>query len=141
MKNSNKKAFFGILSLDAAIVLASIFITYVARFISFISSECLIKRMGYMCPSCGGTRCLYNFFKGNFAEAFGYNQFIFFAIIYALVFVVFLNLRYLFGLRFPEKPIYYMSHPTTIIVLAITYIIFGISRNFFLLPAIDVRFN
>ncbi len=129
MKKINKKAFFWVLALDAVIALGCIFISNIARFISSSSNTCLMKLFGLTCPSCGGTRCVYNFFKGNFAEAFGYNQFVFLIIIYILVLTVFLNLRYVFGFEFAKKPINYMVHPTTVIIIAISFVVFGVLRN------------
>jgi hypothetical protein len=129
MKKNNKWALLGVLALDAAITLLAVFISNIARFISSSSDTCLMKLFGLTCPSCGGTRCVYNFFKGNFTEAFGYNQFVFVMIFYALALVVLLNLQYVFGLNFPKKPIKYMVHPITLIVIVALYVTFGIVRN------------
>lgn len=129
MKKINKTAFFLVLTLDSVIALGGIFVSNIARFISSSSNTCLMKLFGLTCPSCGGTRCVYNFFKGNLAEAFGYNQFLFVMIFYALALVVLLNLQYVFGLNFPKKPIKYMVHPITLIAIVALYVTFGIVRN------------
>ena len=117
------------MALDAVIALGGIFVSNIAQFISSSSDTCFMKYFGLTCPSCGGTRCVYNFFKGNFTEAFGYNQFLFVLIIYVLILVVFLNLRYVFGLEFAKKPIKYMVHPTAVIIIAISFVAFGVIRN------------
>ncbi len=122
-----------VLLLDAVILLGGIFVKYIARFVSATSGECIMKVFGLTCPGCGGTRCVYNFFKGNFAEAFEFNQFVFIMIFYVLILTILLNLRYVFGLQFAEKPVLYMVHPRALIIIAILFLIFGIARNVFIL--------
>lgn len=57
--------------------------------------ECYFyKNYGILCPSCGGTRCVTNFFQGNLTEAFKYNKIYFVMILYLIILniVIIINL-------------------------------------------------
>lgn len=48
--------------------------------------ECYFyKNYGILCPSCGGTRCVTNFFRGNLTESFKYNKIYFVMILYLIL--------------------------------------------------------
>lgn len=118
-----------VLIADAVTIGGALSVTHIARFISGNSSPCIYKYFGIQCPSCGATRCVYNFFKGNFAEAFQFNQLFFILIILALILLVLLNLRFVFGLKFAEKPLRLAIHPATAVVFVVAFLVFGILRN------------
>ena len=94
----NKKRRF-ILILDAALVAFALAAKHIAAWMMAYLPDCMYAKRGIMCPSCGGTRCVRNFFSGRFAEAFALNPFIFLLIIYLGIALVLGNIGCLFGHR------------------------------------------
>ena len=93
--------------------------------------ECVILTFtGRQCGSCGGTRCVYNFFTGNFVSAFQLNPFFFFATIYAIIVILLVNLAFLFMIKNFEKPLKAIANYKVIIAWAIAYSVFTVIRIF-----------
>ena len=93
-------------------------------------AKCFFAQRGIICPSCGGTRCVYNFVNGNFSEAFGYHAGVFMGLIYLFAIIFFMNLYYLFNLDFARKIYRTLTDCRLIGVLVILHAIYGLSRNF-----------
>lgn len=115
------------MGLDAILLLAALNVKRLAVLMSDKISECIFLRMGILCPSCGGTRCVYNMASGNFSEAFAYNPFIFLVVIYAAIVLLLFNITYLFNIRL--KVFRIMANSRAVIVIAVLYALFGILRN------------
>ena len=94
-------------------------------------SECTYRKMGFICPGCGGTRCVANLAVGNFVEAFRFNPGVFCGIIYILITVLMFNLEIWFDLNFAKKARKILTDYRLFIGLLILFIVFGYSRNFF----------
>lgn len=79
-----------------------------------------------LCPACGGTRCVINFFNGNFANSFMYHQIFFIIIIYLIV----LNIIFIIN-SFRKKEIAKNLYPNNKfwIIFIIILAIFTILRN------------
>ena len=88
-----------------------------------------LRTFGVLCPSCGGTRCVFQFFGGNFSEAFSLNPLYFLCIIYVILLFVFLNLS-LFRLNFARRAVKLMASWQAVVVFAVGYLMLGIFRFF-----------
>ena len=66
--------------------------------------------------------------KGEFLQAFNYNQFFFIAFCYVAVLLIVLNLAWLFKLKFAEKLLRIMAHYRAVIVFAVGYAAFTAVR-------------
>ena len=89
--------------------------------------ECLInKHFHILCPSCGATRCIINFFKFNFKESFLYNQICFIMIIYFII----LNIVFIIN-AFRKKEVLKILYPTKKFWFAfiVIILIFTVFRN------------
>ena len=93
--------------------------------------ECIILTLtGRQCGSCGGTRCVYNFFTGNFPAAFQFNSFFFFVIIYVILLITLANLAFVFKVKSTEKPLKVIADYRIFIIFATGYFIFTLIRLF-----------
>ncbi len=96
------------------------------RYIKIIPSCWVYKKTGFLCPSCGGTRCVVNFLQGNFKEAFNNHIVFFLGILYLIV----INIVYLINLNKKQKilewiyPKYWFA-----IIFIIILAIYTILRN------------
>ena len=133
MKNTVKQKRNLTLIFDLVIVICTFFVKNIAQMmIKYIPDCFVVRQFGFLCPSCGGTRCVLNFFQGNFSTAFNYNPFIFILIIYLIIALLMLNLGFVFELEFEKKIYRFMTDYKTVIVIAVLFAFFGVARN--LLP-------
>lgn len=81
---------------------------------------------GFLCPSCGGTRCIQNILNGNFAEALKIHPIFFISFCYLTI----LNIVYLINLNKEEK-IFKSIYPKYwyVIVWCIILMLYTIFRN------------
>lgn len=93
-------------------------------------AECFFYKNGIICPGCGGTRCVYNFFSGNLPQSFQFHPFVFCLIWYAVLILLLLNLYCLFNLKIAGKINRWLVDYRVIVAILIAYAVFGISRNF-----------
>lgn len=127
MTNQRKFTVF-VVALDAAVLLAALCLRSVAGFMINFFPDCFFKSaLGIDCPSCGGTRCVYYFFSGDFARSFGMNQFFFIVIIYIILLFLALNLA-VFKLDFARKAVRIIASWQAVVVFAFGYLLFGIIR-------------
>ncbi len=116
-------AVFDILAAIGVIALKSI-----AGFMIDYFPDCFfVTNFGMECPSCGGTRCVFQFFSGNFGEAFSLNPLFFFAIIYIIALFIFMNIS-LFNVALARRAVKIMVSWQAAIGFAISYVLFGIIR-------------
>ncbi len=120
-----------ILLCDLVIAIFTAFIPFLADIMLKNAPTCFFAERGIMCPACGGTRCVYSFFTGNFSNAIHYNPGIFIGIIYALVLIIVLNVSVFSKCLKFKKALSLMLHPMTLVSLATAFALFGIIRNFF----------
>lgn len=89
--------------------------------------RCIVnKKIGILCPACGGTRCVINFIKGNFIESFNYHPIFFVTIIYLII----VNIIFIIN-SFRKKEILTFLYPKAKfwIVFLIVLLIFTVLRN------------
>lgn len=119
-----------IVALDVVLLLVGWKLNAISAFMLRSASECNLLGDGIICPACGGTRCVYHFVSGNFRSAFSYHPVVFCIIIYLILLLILWNLDFLFGVRFAKKIHKWMVDYRTIIVIAVCYVVIGLSRNF-----------
>ena len=125
-----RKYIITVVLLDALAVIGLFALKPLAKLMIDLFPECFfVRNFGFECPSCGGTRCVFQFFGGNFAEAFSLNQLFFIAIIYVIILFAFLNLS-LFGLRFARRAVSIMASWQAAVGFAVCYLVFGVIRMF-----------
>lgn len=97
-----------------------------SKYVEKIPSCWIYQATGWLCPACGGTRCVMNLFKGNLIEAFFSHILFFMGIVYLLV----INVVYLINLE-KEKKIATWVYPKYwyTIIFAILLILYTIVRN------------
>ena len=93
MKSFLKKKYSKLIFVDLCIIISLIiiFIFVNSSFVNFMPSCYWQKNYDITCPSCGSTRCIISFMKGDFISSFLYNPFLFVLITYLLL----LNLLYI----------------------------------------------
>lgn len=94
-----------------------------------IFSDCFFTKYGLLCPSCGGTRCFYSFFTGDFAKAFTLNPYYFFVFIYLIVVFVWLNIAVFSKKNSLMTGLRRIANAKAVILLAILWFLFGFLRN------------
>lgn len=125
----NKRLF--ILLFDLAVLVAGFCMKPITIFMKITKiSECFLYKHGIICPGCGGTRCVNNFFSGNFAKSFEFHPFVFCLIWYLVLIILLLNLDFLFNLKFARKINRFLVDYRVLTVIFISFALFGISRNF-----------
>lgn len=92
--------------------------------------DCPATKLGLLCPSCGGTRCVRYFFSGHFGDAFAVNPFFFFLILYLGSALVLLNVGVLLKRNRIERIAVGMVNWKAVIIAAALFAVFGVTRNF-----------
>ncbi len=116
--------------LDALALIGIFTLKSIAKLMIDTFPDCFfVRNFGIQCPSCGGTRCVFQFFSGNFAESLSLNPLYFFTIIYVILLFVFLNLS-LFKLNFARRAVKIMATWQAVVVFAVCYLILGTVRFF-----------
>ena len=124
----NKKRL--VLCVDALIAAFALLAPFFATLMMSYIPTCVFYRRGFLCSTCGATRCVYSFFSGNLATAFEYNQFIFILIFYLAFVLLVWNASVFFDNAKIGKVCKAVTHPIAICSLAVLFAIFGIFRNF-----------
>jgi hypothetical protein len=115
---------------DALIAALALLAPFFATLMMSYIPTCVFYLRGFLCPTCGATRCVYSFFSGNLLTAFEYNQFIFILIFYLFFVLVLWNASVFFDNAKIGKACKAVTHPIAICSLAVLFAIFGIFRNF-----------
>ncbi len=118
-----------VLAADIAVIAFALLAPSLASLLMNSLSECFFLERGILCPACGGTRCVYSFFSGRFAEAIAYNAAFFCAIIYGLVLLLWLNIDALRPNRVSPTAIRLMTCPATVFTALGLYLVYGLLRN------------
>ncbi len=116
---------------DILLILFSLSAPYLASAMMESGPTCYFLEKGIICPSCGGTRCVYAFFTGAFKQAFLYNFSIFCGLLLLFFVILLLNIHVFFKNERCIKIIRRILHPVTLTVLILLYVILGLLRNFF----------
>ena len=119
-----------VLLLDLALVSLGLMAAPMTGWMFDVIPDCPATKLGLLCPSCGGTRCVRAFFSGDFLEAFGYNPFIFLLVLYLGAALALLNVGVLMKIEWAEKTARSMTGWQAVIICAVLFAIFGVTRNF-----------
>lgn len=108
------------------IILLSMYGLINSELIQWVPSCWIYEAIGILCPACGGTRCVKEFMRGNWFQAFFYHEIFFVLIIYLLM----INIVYIINLN-RKKKIATWLYPKFwyVIIFAIVLIIYTILRN------------
>ena len=118
-----------VLAVDLVLLLIGLFAKSIVYYFSSIIPICPTKAIGFLCPACGGTRCVFYFFQGDFAAAFSLNALIFLTGIYAIIVLIIWNLSWLFRVRFAEKSLKYLLDYRVFIAWSVGMAVFTAIRN------------
>lgn len=123
-----KKLRILVLSLDILAVIAVLLLDDIAKYMIDYFPECFFySNFGILCPTCGATRCVFNFFSFNFGLSFAYNQYIFCLIAYSFLVFVFLNIAAC-GVRLAEKVYKAMLSWKAVIAWGVIFVAFAVYR-------------
>lgn len=101
-----------------------------------IGKPCRWTLFGAQCATCGGTRCIACFLRGDFIGAFSWNPMVFCWVIYAILTAIMLNLRFLCKQEWAATVLRRMySLPVLYIAIGV-YLVFPLIRNLPLLFAL-----
>lgn len=92
--------------------------------------DCPFTKLGWLCPACGGTRCVRYFFSGELGAAFAMNPFFFVLIWYLGAALALLNIGVLLKKTTAEKIALRMTDWRAVIVAVVVFAVFGMARNF-----------
>lgn len=91
--------------------------------------DCWVAEMGFLCPACGGTRCVQFLSQGRIREALQSNWYLCLLLLYGGVLLCMANLAVLFRVEFAEKAMRKMGNHWVLIGLFAGFALFGILRN------------
>ena len=124
-----KKTLF-VLLLDVAMVAVAFGAGVVTDWMMGSLPACPVAELGFLCPACGGTRCVRYLFSGQLAAAFAVNPFFFALAWYLFGALLLLNIGVLLKVRWAERTAIRMTDWRAVIVAAVCFTVFGILRNF-----------
>jgi hypothetical protein len=119
-----------VLLLDGALLVAAALVVPLAKWMLWALPDCSFAKIGVLCPSCGGTRCVRAFFSGDFGAAFSFNPFFFVLICYLAAALVLLNVGVLLKVKWADRAARAMTSGAAVIIAAVAFAIFGVVRNF-----------
>lgn len=122
-----KKSF--VILLDVALLLLGLAAGWVTGWMLALIPNCPVTQFGWLCPACGGTRCVRYFFTGKFAQAFAMNPFVFVLIWYLGAALLLLNVGVLLNVPYAQRLAVRMTGWRIVIVAAVVFAVFGIVRN------------
>ena len=93
-------------------------------------TPCIYLQKGFLCPACGGTRCVDHLLKGDLLQAFQMNPYIFCTVFLCAGVVIFLNITAFTKKHRGEKLLQLVLKPRWLIVWSVGFAVFGILRNF-----------
>lgn len=114
-----------LLLMDAILLAGALLAPVVARWMLDALPDCRFQQLGFVCPTCGGTHCVFAFFRGQFGEAFAFHPVIFCMLLYVLAAVLLLHLNLLRESVTVNKITRALVHPRAAIVWAIVMAVFG----------------
>lgn len=134
---SVKKQYLFTAIADVTVLLLVIFGKSLSSLAMTYLPECVFLKMGFACPSCGGTRCISLFLSGDMLGSFMMNQFFFIMLLYGIVLMIALNMAVFFKNKLATKLTKLMVHQKTILSLVIALALFTLLRN--VLPSLSIK--
>lgn len=121
----------GILILDGALLLSVALALPLGKVLLALPFDCYMQSIGYLCPSCGGTRAVLLLFRGDIWGAFSMNAYFITTGFVAFMGIIFLHLSCFTDIKLFHKISRGLFHPYTAIVWAFGFLAFGFLRNVF----------
>lgn len=116
-----------LLELGIIFLVLIIFIIIKLNLIKYIPACFIKENLGFLCPSCGGTRCVINFIQGNFKASFLYHPIFFITIIYLFI----VNILYIFNTLTNAKIAIFLYLTTKFwIMFIVVLLLYTVIRNF-----------
>lgn len=125
-----KRNIFLTLTLDLTVVAFIFAAPFILRGMIDGVPNCWSLQMGIICPACGGTRCLLNLIQGNFLAAFKLSPMVILVVLYLCLVLLCLNFAAFTRQKYFYKILRKLTNHYSIIILAITFVVVGILRNF-----------
>ena len=122
-----------ILLLDAGILALIPVAVLLAKWMLKALPDCMFMRVGFLCPACGGTRCLIQLGRGNFLQALQLNPYFFFTAWLVFGLLVLVNVWAFSGGNRGGALLRNILRPRWLIVWAVGFVLFGVLRNVFLI--------
>ena len=91
--------------------------------------ECSWRRIGALCPTCGGTHFVNALSRGDLLGALRYNAFLFLLTVFFALTLIFIDLSVWFDLSFSKKALKKMYSLPMLITLGVIMILYLILRN------------
>ena len=118
-----------VLILDAVVLFLIITGKSIASWMSTYFPKCIFYENGFICPSCGATRCINSILSFDFVNAFNFNPIIFVFAFYIAGLIMLVNLNYLFNIKMGKVMKLYISH-WVFIGFSVAFAFIGVFRNF-----------
>lgn len=120
----------GLLILDGILLLGLILLPFLIKLLLTVPMECYVRRHGYLCPSCGGTRAVALLLNGRIRDAFFMNPYLVGTGVCVLIGVLLLHVTAFWRNAFLCRLSRGLFHPYTVVIWAFGFVFFGILRNF-----------
>ena len=102
----------------------------ISKIMMMDSAVCAVRNSGYLCPACGGTRCVYYFMRLDFVSSFLANPYLFISAIAAAVLLFVYNVYILSKGKYLSKTYKVLFNPYYLIIWTVGFTVFGVLRNF-----------
>lgn len=93
--------------------------------------DCPVAEMGWLCPSCGGTRCVQALSQGHIGQALQSNWYVCLLLVYGCIWMGMVNLAALFRIEWAKRMATWMCKPWILATLFSGFALFGVLRNVF----------
>lgn len=120
---------FGILILDTVILLVAILAFPLGKMLIDLPFDCYAQNLGYLCPSCGGTRAVLLLLRGDVWGAISMNAYFMVTGLIMALGVAFLHFSCFTDIKIFRKISRGLFHPYTAIAWALGFLLFGFLRN------------
>lgn len=100
-----------------------------APWLMAVLPDCPVTKLGLLCPACGGTRCVLFLSDGNLIGAFRMHPYLFLTVVLGALLLIWLNAAVFFVQRKENKLLSRILRPSSIVIWAIGYGLYGILRN------------
>ncbi len=105
-----------LLAMDVLLIPTAFFFEWLSGVMLAAEKPCRWTLVGAQCGTCGGTHFVNSLLNGRITEAFHYNEFLFFCMIFLVISYILLHLWFFFDAAFAKKMLRYMySIPTAVI--------------------------
>ncbi len=123
-----------VLGVDLALILCFLILYFLAPTLMDILPDCILRKLGFPCLGCGGTRCITAFVHLDFVDSFMLHPFAFISIVLAIAFLIICHLAWVFDIKKCQKLYNTLMHPAFSFSYLGIFIVFSILRILCVLP-------